>query len=274
MAAWIDVTAPANWSAVAAVFGELFDYGDCTTSIPDPALVTTSSGIDSGGGTDHVRLAVSASGNLYVWSGTEWAAGDDSPAGSAGHLSDFPFLRYIGALTGIEKWRITAKTVQEISGSYPPPGIATTAGATECPSLPGFAVEIAGLTIGTIPAGTTYVMESINDVGQCIMAVQFGNVSDVREIAIANIMEITKIEAYAEVVGDFWADFTGAQEFDTGLTKDANQTFIPPVPFIPAQAASVRCPRPVEVPENIGAGEDGPVPPYVCWRSCELDGPP
>lgn len=218
MASWIDVTAPANWVARAAVFGERFDYGDCTTAVSSPLCATAFVALDPGGsgGDGSARLDIQTSGNLYAWDGTKWAAGVTSPGDNvtATYPSDFPFLRYVGtSVTGITKWRVTAKSTDADSPFALPPGIIVSTGDTECPSTPGVFIG-SSESGGTIPVGTTYLMESDEDsnVGQFITAIHYNYNGDTRQVGANYIMEITKIEAFGDADGAFWTDFVGSVE--------------------------------------------------------------
>lgn len=214
MATWVDVTAPSNWTALQTAHVSTAFGPDCTTATTDTVgidiLGLTPEGM---AGIGHARVDRVAVGSKYEWNGSRWVPSDylASPPFSS---SDIPLLEYVGALTGIQKIRITAElhsaqvvdTTTNIMlpfGSWP-------AGAV-CPDEPFLSFHSSFAALGSYPAAQEFIAESDYP---CVFATAaFANIdSEGNAFTIGEMMDITKIEMYADAAGDFWADFIDLTE--------------------------------------------------------------
>lgn len=216
MATWFDVTAPANWAAVqTALVGTV---SDCVSSASDTIdLFNINIDPDSEGfdpALYRARVERALTGPTYGWTGSVWAPSD--------YLVDAevfapPMLEYVGPLTGVEKIRVTAvlrnaRTLAFDSIALPfasyPAGDICAYGSTV--GL-GYANWPGGAS-GYFPADTEFVQETTAP-AMLVTAIAAKPNGDVGYTGIHEMMDIKKIEFYAAGSGEFWTDFTDAQEF-------------------------------------------------------------
>lgn len=215
MATWVDVTAPANWSAVqtSRADGAPPPYcGAASASTIGSDVIGTHP--DDLASSYLGRFTREVTGPKYEWNGSRWVPNDrmDSPGFTS---SNIPLLEYIGSLTGIQKIRITAElhSTRTFSSYYQ---VGTPFGSwpagTVCASEPYLSIDSHLFSeSGSIPANTEFIYES--SYASVFATACFASwTTETNDFLVGEVMDITKIEMYADAVGDFWTDFMDLTE--------------------------------------------------------------